>query len=90
MLTLNIDVLCYITSIEDISTVFHIGEQTMYTIGEVSRMTGLTPSGIRYYEMTGTIKPKRLNSMRIYSKRDIQKIQERRQKVLSQRRSKNE
>jgi len=76
------------TSIEYISTVFHIGEQIMYTIGEVSKITGISPGGIRYYEMTGTIKPNREYGLRVYTKQDVKKIKQRRQQTLSQRKRK--
>lgn len=47
-------------------------------IGEVSNITGLSSSNIRYYEQLDLIKPSRNpdNDYRVYSDLDIQKLQE--------------
>lgn len=47
-------------------------------IGEVSKLTGISSSNIRYYEETNLIDPERnpLNDYRVYTQSDIEKLKE--------------
>lgn len=51
--------------------------ESVYTIGVVERMTGLSARQIRYYESNGLIKPARSNgNQRLYSKSQIEILKE--------------
>lgn len=49
-----------------------------YTIKELSKLTGLTPRTLRYYESLNLLKPKRnqLSNYRIYNDQDVKLIQQ--------------
>jgi len=51
--------------------------ESVYTIGVVERMTGLSARQIRYYETKGLITPERSNgNQRLYSRAQIETLKE--------------
>ena len=48
--------------------------EPLYMISVVSRMLGVHPQTLRLYEREGLICPKRNNRQRLYSERDIEKL----------------
>jgi len=54
-----------------------LNEISYYTIGEVSKICGVTPSTLRYYDKINLVKPNIINASnnyRLYNFKDIAKI----------------
>lgn len=50
------------------------GNDELFGIAELCRAFGITPRALRFYEDKGLISPRRLNSTRIYTRRDRARI----------------
>jgi DNA-binding transcriptional MerR regulator len=48
----------------------HDGDEELYGIAELCKSFGITPRTLRFYEDKGLISPRRVNSARIYTRRD--------------------
>ena len=50
-------------------------EQELRGIAEVARTLGVTPRTLRFYEDRGLIEPQRVAGARLYSRRDVTRMQ---------------
>jgi DNA-binding transcriptional MerR regulator len=51
------------------------GEQPLQGIQEVANELGVTARTIRFYEDKGLVEPRRIGSMRVYSRREVARLQ---------------
>jgi DNA-binding transcriptional MerR regulator len=51
------------------------GDARLQTIQEVADQLGITTRALRFYEDKGLIEPRRAGSMRVYSRREVARVQ---------------